>query len=67
MTITRKTNGCDVPLQPAEVDDRANGARVPTLRDLSVSALQTIYLGAACYIGLSDCAERLEAIAREDK
>jgi hypothetical protein len=69
VTITRKTNGCAFPLQPAEVADRAdaNAARVPTLRDLSVSALQTVYFGVACYVGLSDCADRLEAIARKDR
>jgi hypothetical protein len=66
VTCTSKGSERALSMQPAEVDQHVGAARVPTRRDLSASALRTIYLGVACYVGLSDCAERLEAIARDD-
>ncbi|WP_027583563.1 hypothetical protein [Bradyrhizobium sp. Ai1a-2] len=67
MTATIKGNECALSTSPAEAGDSVTGAaRVPTRRDRSARALQTIYLGVACYVGLSDCADRFEAIARED-
>ncbi|MDI4239213.1 hypothetical protein OZ411_41205 [Bradyrhizobium sp. Arg237L] len=67
MTATTKGNQCAVSMRPAEAGEHVTGAAcVPTRRDRGVRALQTIYLGVACYVGLSDCADRLEAIAREE-
>ncbi|MBO4228229.1 hypothetical protein [Bradyrhizobium neotropicale] len=67
MTATTIANERGLSIQPAEAGDHAIGAtRLPTRRDRSVRALQTIYFGIACYVGLNDCADRLEAIARED-
>lgn len=64
---TSKGNPCVPSVPPAELSqDVTEAPRAPTRRDRGVCALQTIYLGIACYVGLNDCAERLEAIARED-
>jgi hypothetical protein len=67
VTATSKVNDRAPSMQPVEAGPHAiDAARVPTRRDLSVRALQTVYLGVACYVGLSDCADHFEAIARGD-
>jgi hypothetical protein len=63
---TRQSVVPDAAPSKTTVAPLTKSAPLPARRDLSVSALQTIYCSVACSGGLSDGAHLLEAIARED-